>query len=538
MDTSHVTDLPSDDPDLVETLAPQTALAGGNYVIKRMVGRGGFGITYLAHDTSLERDVVVKECFPELICTRSGQNVVATSRETQTQFAKCLEMFMREARSIARLIHPNIVKVHAVFEQNQTAYMVLDFVEGDDLLNILDDPDQTLSVDQVMTIAEQVLQALSVVHENNMLHRDISPDNILLNRQGQPVLIDFGSAKELASDRAHPKTAFLFVKDGYSPFEFYVRGAAHSPASDLYALGGTLYHLVSGEAPPDSQFRHVEINAGRPDPYVPLHGRFPGYTPVFLAAIDKALSLRTTERFQFAEDWHDIITQEVDETPVATPQPRGSGQTVLRGLVDEANREVVGAGAQAADSAAMLRLNTDTERRRPAWRDEFNQETQEIEAQEAARRANPLGDDDAIEETPAPPQKLKSSSGGAVAGMPDLAEKEREDELVALYIQQKKKQKQKRRAKREFKRVAFLWGFGAAAVTLAVYIAVNYERMRDDGTWEALFSSEGLCQNETIRAISPVRVNCEDRGKPRQLDLNSRDRILQLDNDSQFELGN
>ena len=524
----------TDGSDLVDALVPQTVLADESYVIEGVVGRGGFGITYLARDLTLDRAVVVKECFPEMICTRSGPNVVATSREAASQFAKCIEMFMREARSIARLLHPNIVKVHAVFEQNNTAYMVLDFIDGDDLLEIADDPDRSLSAAEIRSIALQVLQALAMVHDHNMLHRDISPDNILLDAQGKPILIDFGSARELASDRARPKTAFLFVKDGYSPFEFYVRGAAHSPASDLYALGGTLYHLITGDPPPDSQLRHAEITSGQPDPYVPLAGRFPGFTPVFLAAVDKALSLRVPDRFQFARDWLTVLAEEVTDNETSAKVSGRSGQSSLSEIVAETNRHVLSADTGAGGDRLVLTGATQAGGRPPVWRDEFNQETQEIAAREAARLEAGADDIDDDYEEPRPVERLSASSGAAHPGLPDPEEKALEDELIALYIERKKKAK--KRAHGRSWRAPALLGASVFAIAMASYVAVNFEQMQEDGSWAVLFSSEGLCNSEAVSAISPVRVNCEDRDRPRQLNRDNDSRILRMDDSNQFDL--
>ncbi len=528
----HVSPLPGSaeaDLDKAEALPARTVLAGGNYVIERAIGRGGFGITYLARDTSLDRAVVIKECFPELICVRSGVNVVATRRETAAQFSKCIEMFMREARSIARLMHPNIIKVHAVFEQNTTAYMVLDLVEGDDLLTIADDPDRTLSPAEIKDVAVQVLDALSVVHDHNLLHRDISPDNILLDKHGKPVLIDFGSAKELASDRGRAKTAFLFVKDGYSPFEFYVRGAAHSPASDLYALGGTLYHLITGDPPPDSQTRQSENIGGRPDPYVPLAGRFDDYDPIFLAAIDMALSLPIHERFQYAADWSSVITQDPAETPPAS----GSPQSMLGTLIADTNRDVLG-GTKGRAAALVLGGEQQTGTLRPAWRDEFNQETQEIAARQAAGLDDDVAGSGDFAAEDGSAERIRSSLATTIPGMPDLAEQEREKELIALYFKNKNKHKRKRAARQQVKRALLYFSLSASAIALIAYVAVNYQQMQEDGTWEVLFSSQGLCANETLRAISPVTVNCDGRGEPRKLDLNDRSRIRDMNQTNRF----
>ncbi|MDP5359894.1 MAG: serine/threonine protein kinase, partial [Paracoccaceae bacterium] len=239
---SHVDEQRSD------ALPDGTALLGTQFTIDRPLSNGGFGITYLAKDNLLDRNVVIKECYPEVFCARDGINVVVRSAQHKEKYRKIVEMFMREARSIAMMRHPNIVGVHRIFEYNQTAYMVLDLIQGRDLLNIIKDDRESLSADQVKEILIKLLDAVDLVHRNDLLHRDISPDNILLDKWGNPVLIDFGAAREEASRETRALSTVLIVKDGYSPQEFYFAGGKQGPSSDLYALGATFYHLISGKA--------------------------------------------------------------------------------------------------------------------------------------------------------------------------------------------------------------------------------------------------------------------------------------------------
>ena len=290
------------DDDLVDELAPGTKLLKGQYTIVRYINSGGFGITYLAKD-SLDRDVVIKECFPSAFCRRSKAVVAARSRAHSAELRSIVQLFVREARSLAKIVHPNIVAVHQVFEDNGTAYMAIDYINGLDLQQIIEGQGRMPAADELVLLTEKLLAAVGFIHANDMLHRDISPDNILLDTTGEPILIDFGAAREQASQTNRAMSALRVVKDGYSPQEFYVAGSAQGPWSDLYALGATLYHMISGEAPVNGQARLAALAEAKTDPYVPLDGRFDGYPTGFLAAIDKAMQTLPKNRVQTAQDW-------------------------------------------------------------------------------------------------------------------------------------------------------------------------------------------------------------------------------------------
>lgn len=285
-----------------DALAPGSKLLSGQYEIQRYLSSGGFGITYLASD-SLNRTVVIKECFPEAFCSRVNRTVRARTKNYLDDFRSIVKLFVREAHALSRLDHPSVVGVHQVFEDNETAYMALDLIDGKDLLDIIESGLPKMSPDQVRALTLQLLDAVGHVHAQDLLHRDISPDNILIDKKGHPVLIDFGAAREEASRKSRVLSSVLVVKDGYSPQEFYVTGSQQAPCSDLYALAATLAHLISGDPPPNSQARLAALASNQPDLYVPLAGRFPGYDTVFLEAIDKAMSIVPAERLQSAEDW-------------------------------------------------------------------------------------------------------------------------------------------------------------------------------------------------------------------------------------------
>ncbi|WP_170461315.1 serine/threonine-protein kinase [Ruegeria arenilitoris] len=292
----------SHDEPQIQGLQPGAKLLRGQYEILRFLSNGGFGITYLARD-SLERDVVIKECYPGALCRRNGDLVEPNDPAFKDDLRAIIDLFIQEARNHARLVHPNIVDVHQVFEDNDTAYIAMDLIRGCDLLDYIEDPKTETGPDFIVQVTEKMLSAVSFIHQSGMLHRDISPDNILIDENGEPILIDFGAAREQAANQSAALLTLRVIKDGYSPHEFYVRGSEQGPSSDLYVLAATLYHAISGERPIDGQSRLNAFNNGQKDPYQPLTGRFQGYPDGFLEAIDKAMEVHATDRLQSALDW-------------------------------------------------------------------------------------------------------------------------------------------------------------------------------------------------------------------------------------------
>jgi serine/threonine protein kinase len=345
-----------DAPPNNEALAPGSKLLSGQYEIIRYLSSGGFGITYLAKD-SLNRTVVIKECFPEAFCSRVNKTVRARTQNYIDDFKSVVRLFIREAHALSKLDHAHVVGVHQVFEDNETAYMALDLVDGKDLLEIIETEPQRLKPAQVRKLTLDLLDAVSHVHGQDLLHRDISPDNVLVDKQGNPVLIDFGAAREEASRKSRVLSAMLVVKDGYSPQEFYVAGSQQSPASDLYALAATLVHVITGEAPPNSQARLAALAGGQADPYRPLEARISGYEPAYLAAIDKAMSIVPGERIQSAEEWMLLIdeTKRAERARAQAEEDKTIDFTVMT-LVQSVNKDLT---SEERARIAMPR-NTDT----------------------------------------------------------------------------------------------------------------------------------------------------------------------------------
>ncbi|HWB44458.1 MAG TPA: protein kinase [Hyphomicrobiaceae bacterium] len=269
-----------------------------DYRIKRVLGAGGFGITYLADEIALARLVTIKEYFPADFAARNGNtNVAPRSRDCADDYGWGLDRFIEEAQTLARFVHPNIVRVYRYFRANDTGYMVLHFEEGTSLKSWLRNLKRAPRQRELDQIIVPLLDALEFIHKGNFLHRDIAPDNIIIRADGVPVLIDFGSARgEIAS---HSKTVSALVKPGYSPFEQYATTASmQGPWTDIYALGATLYHAIVGNRPPDAPSRMVN------DEYVPAREAALGaYRKSFLQAIDDALKLEVTERPQSISEW-------------------------------------------------------------------------------------------------------------------------------------------------------------------------------------------------------------------------------------------
>jgi serine/threonine protein kinase/WD40 repeat protein len=274
----------------------------GDYRIKRVLGAGGFGITYLAEEIALGRLVTIKEYFPADFAARLGTiHAAPRSEGCADDFQWGLDRFIEEAQTLARFVHPNIVGVFRYFLANDTGYMVISFEEGGSFKSWLGGLKRAPRQAELDRILMPLLDALEFVHKASYLHRDIAPDNILIRKDGSPVLIDFGSARgEMIS---HSRTVSALVKPGYSPYEQYATTASkQGPWTDIYALGATLYHAISGKRPPDSPSRMVQ------DDYIGAReSALSSYRASFLAAIDKALKLEVTERPQSIAAWRGML---------------------------------------------------------------------------------------------------------------------------------------------------------------------------------------------------------------------------------------
>jgi TPR repeat protein len=272
------------------------------YRIDSVLGQGGFGITYLATDTNLKQPAALKEYLPNEIAARLPDGaVLARSEQLDERYAWGLERFISEAQVLARFDHPNIVRVHSVFEHNNTAYMVMRYEQGENLESILSGGRQ-MAEEDLLELLLPVLDGLEAIHAEGFIHRDIKPDNIYVRDDGSPVLIDFGSARQASQTT---RTITILVAPGYAPFEQYYDTASHQgPWTDIYSLGATLYRAVAGRPPVDAIARSRGVLGSTEDILVPAveagQGRF---SPRFLTAIDHALSFAEEDRPQSIAQW-------------------------------------------------------------------------------------------------------------------------------------------------------------------------------------------------------------------------------------------
>lgn len=277
------------------------------YQIDSVLGRGGFGITYLARDTNLNQMVAIKEYLPHDYASRSGDSTVQPdSKEHDKVYAWGLDRFMSEAQTLAKFKHPNIVRVLSVFKLNNTGYMVMEYETGKDLKSLYKDKKMTQA--ELESIYYPIMDGLSQVHREGFIHRDIKPANIYIRSDGSPVLLDFGSARQAIGTATRTLTAMLSV--GYAPIEQYNDGSGkQGPWTDIYSIGASMYQAITGKMPTESTMRGMSMIHNEPDPYSPLsHRRIDGFSPHFLRAIDQSLKLQIQDRPQTIEEFLDMLT--------------------------------------------------------------------------------------------------------------------------------------------------------------------------------------------------------------------------------------
>lgn len=233
-----------------------STLMQGKYRIVAVLGQGGFGITYKGEHTMLGTTVAIKEFFMKGACERDENSTHVTTSQSNSELASRFRTkFLKEAKTLAALKHPNIIRVFDVFEDNGTAYYVMDYIEGNNLSDIVEGKGR-LSEPLALKYIRQVANALNYLHQKKLLHLDVKPANILLDKNtGNAILIDFGVSKQYDQDGQQTSTTPPAISKGYSPVEQYAQGSnvkTFSPATDIYSLAATLYKLVTGNTPPES----------------------------------------------------------------------------------------------------------------------------------------------------------------------------------------------------------------------------------------------------------------------------------------------
>jgi len=320
------------------------------YTIKSVLGHGGFGITYLAWDENLNKDVAIKEYLPTEFAVRSGDATVGPrSSSDDEDYNWGLDRFVTEAQTLALFRHPSIVPVYRFFKAHGTAYMVMEYQEGESFSVLMRKHRGDLTEADLMGLVQPMLDGLAEVHRAGFLHRDVKPGNIFIRRDGSPVLLDFGAARSAVGRKSQNLTSI--VTPGYAPLEQYFADGNQGPWTDIYSLAAILYQCVAGKLPPEAPARVKK------DPITPISeigaGKFSDH---FLAAIDRALMVEEEERPQTTTEWRDMLlgraasgagmataaeAEEADQTMVAGGF--GAGATMLAGGA---------AGAQSAQAAS------------------------------------------------------------------------------------------------------------------------------------------------------------------------------------------
>lgn len=270
----------------------------GRYLVGGVLGRGGFGVTYLAYDLQEESRVAIKEYLPDTLAYRipgNTQVMTYSGDEKQENFRLGSEKFYEEAQMIARFSgHPNIIRVQKFFYENETAYFVMEYLEGCDLRQYMEQQGGTLGYEEAVSLLVPILEALVLIHSVDILHRDISPDNIYITKSGVAKLLDFGSARQVLREQS--KSLSVILKPGFAPVEQYQSHGNQGPWTDLYAFSATLYYCLTGQLPAAAMDRVEQETLLPPSSF---HANLPKGIDKLMS---KALALRAVNRYQTAAE--------------------------------------------------------------------------------------------------------------------------------------------------------------------------------------------------------------------------------------------
>ena len=301
------------------------------YIVGRVLGQGGFGITYLALDTQLNAKVAIKEFMPGEIATRVGGTTVSVMMDTRREeFTYGAERFQEEARTLAKFIgNPNIAAVTSYFDENDTSYFVMDYIEGISFKTYIANHGGKISVEETLNVMIPVLRALTAVHAEGFIHRDVTPDNIYITKDGMVKLLDFGSARYSIGDKS--KSLDVILKVGYAPKEQYIRRSRQGPFTDVYSCAACFYAALTGFLPPESLERMDE------DTLVPISQCGIDIPEYLDKAILKGLAVQPEDRFQSAAEFLDAIeSQQVVEVPASggvAPAPAPEKKKIKPALI-------------------------------------------------------------------------------------------------------------------------------------------------------------------------------------------------------------
>lgn len=270
---------------------PEGTVLAGQYTIEKVLGQGGFGISYKARDHKNNIDVAIKEFFPDTLAYREHTKVISYPGERTENYEYGKQSFLEEAKTLSKFIGcENIVRIYSYFEENQTAYFVMEFIEGVSFDKYISEHGGKIDCEDAKRILIPVMDALAAVHSQGIIHRDVTPDNIYITNSGTVKLLDFGAARYSLGDKS--RSLDVILKHGFAPKEQYTRHGRQGPFTDVYSLGATFYYALTGRRPPDSVDRLEEDDLIPPST---LGARITDYEE---QAILQALNVQPSERFQ------------------------------------------------------------------------------------------------------------------------------------------------------------------------------------------------------------------------------------------------
>ena len=410
-------------PELTHQLRPFTVL-NGKYLVGSVLGEGGFGITYIGYDLNLELRIAIKEFYPNGFCRRESSvtNTLSSYGGSQGEsFEKWRSRFVKEAKSLAKCTNlSGIVGVKDFFEENNTAYIVMEYLEGQTLKEYLNRQGGKLPVGRALQALEPVMVSMSQVHRAGIIHRDISPDNIMITTDGMMKLLDFGAAVDLMKEEE--RSLSIMLKPGYAPEEQYRTKGKLGPWSDVYALAATIYKCITGITPPEAMERMREDHLAAPGS---LGINMP---PSVEAALLKGMSVYADNRYQTMDEFHHALMAKAEKGKPVTPcrekteLHRESNEEPVR--EEEGRQKRIGFAKIAGCAAVLfmgflmfLHLSGDNGKQRD----------------EAVPRAHEEGDDREAAPVEKEEETVSSETADSLETEPGIEEQETEEQEIVTY---------------------------------------------------------------------------------------------------------
>lgn len=410
---------------------PYRTILNKQYIVGRVLGKpGGFGITYLGWDAQLETPVAIKEYLPRDLAGRHYDHlsVEPHTHDDEGLFKYGLEQFIQEARTIAKINHPNVVRVRNFFTENGTAYLVMDYYEGVTLSEYMVSLGGKIGEQPAIGIMLRVLDGLKEIHGKGFLHRDIKPHNIYLTTEGRPILLDLGAARTAVGDKS--RSLSVLYTSGFTPFEQYYRRGDHGAWTDVYACGATLYYVLTGVVPPDAPGRLGEDELAHPCQLEPALSATVGDVVMQALAMDPSKRPQTAQHFQMllaaaigenVDDGQEVkdtsggqpqyVTAPVEQDSAGQTSGKTSGLAVLAGAAahgEQPNGAVVNEQPQAVDAGEQMPHSVN------AFQPTVHAQPQITPVQQSVRQSRPQSSGDeqmAVQDENKSPSGQEASSG-------------------------------------------------------------------------------------------------------------------------------